>query len=84
MSCRWACEACPDVKQMSTEFVQDVCPEAASGQVKRACQRLGLIAATREKAIDFGVLLWPEKTPRVRPSLVFAWIKERGGCGYGD
>ena len=62
----------PDVKQMSTEFVQDVCPEAASGQVKRACQRLGLIAATREKAIDFGVLLWPEKTPRVRPSLVFS------------
>ena len=62
----------PDVKQMSTEFVQAVCPEAASGQVKRVCQRLGLIAATREKAIDFGVLPWPEKTPRVRPSFVFS------------
>lgn len=72
----------PDVKQMSTEFVQAVCPEAASGQVKRVCQRLGLIAATREKAIDFGVLPWPEKTAsRTAQFRFFAWIKERGGIG---
>lgn len=52
----------PDAKQMSSEFIQDVCPKAASGQVKRACQRFGLIATAGEKAIDFGVLPWPEKT----------------------
>ena len=72
----------PDAKQMSSEFIQDVCPKAASGQVKRACQRFGLIATAGEKAIDFGVLPWPEKTAsRAAQFSFFAWIKEHGGIG---
>ena len=60
-----------DVKQTSSEFVQDMCPEGASGQVKRACQRFGLIAAAGEKAISFGALPWPEGTASRAASSVF-------------
>ena len=71
-----------DVKQTSSEFVQDMCPEGASGQVKRACQRFGLIAAAGEKAISFGALPWPEGTASRAAQFGFsAWIKERGGIG---
>ena len=71
-----------DVEKEIADFVRNVCPEGASGQVKRACQRFGLIAAAGEKAISFGVLPWPEGTASRAAQFGFsAWIKERGGIG---
>lgn len=70
------------VEKKIADFVRNVCPEGASGQVKRACQRFGLIAAAGEKAISFGVLPWPEGTASRAAQFGFsAWIKERGGIG---
>ena len=71
-----------DVEKKIADFVRNMCPEGASGQVKRACQRFGLIAAAGEKAISFGVLPWPEGTAsRAAQFGLSAWIKERGGIG---
>ncbi len=70
------------VEKKIADFVRKECPEGASGQVKRACQRFGLIAAAGEKAISFGVLPWPEGTASRAAQFGFsAWIKERGGIG---
>lgn len=64
-----------DVEQMIADFVRKECPEGASGQVKRACQRFGLIVAAGEKAISFGVLPWPEGTASRAAQFGFsAWI----------
>lgn len=75
-----------DVEKKIADFVRNMCPEGASGQVKRACQRFGLIAAAGEKAISFGVLPWPEGTAsRAAQFGLSAWLKERGrNRGYGD
>ena len=71
-----------DVEKRIANFVLKECPVGASGQVKRACQRFGLIAAAGEKAICFGILPWPEGTALNAARFGFsAWIKERGGIG---
>lgn len=70
------------VKRTIDNFVLNECPEGASGQVKRACQRFGLIAAAGEQAIYFGILPWSEGTALNAARFGFsAWIKERGGIG---
>lgn len=63
-------------------FVRNHCPENASPQVNRACQRFGLIAAAGALAVRFGILPWFEGMPEEAALFGFkAWIKERGGIG---
>lgn len=68
--------------EKETEAFLSHCPKGASGQVKRACQRFGLIAAAGELAIAYDVLPWPEGTARQAALFGFqAWLRERGGIG---
>lgn len=68
--------------EKDTEAFLSYCPKGSSGQVKRACQRFGLIAAAGELAIAYDVLPWPEGTARQAALFGFqAWLRERGGIG---
>ena len=48
-----------DVRAMVADFVKSECPPKADGQIERAAQRLGLIAAAGELAISLDVALAP-------------------------
>ena len=53
---------------------------AADGQVERAAQRFGLIAAAGEFATIFGIVPWPEGAARKAAAWgLERWIELRGG-----
>jgi uncharacterized protein (DUF927 family) len=61
-------------------FVEAYVPGGADGQVQRAAQRFGLIAAAGEVAVFLGILPWEPGVARDAASRCFeAWINERGG-----
>lgn len=75
----WAVEK---VKKDVAEFVKANCPSGASGQVLRAAQRFGLIAAAGELAIWWMIFPWFETSASAAAKFGFsAWIKQRGGIG---
>ncbi len=62
------------------EFVEEVCPENAHGQVKRVAQRFGLVAAAGELAISLGVLPWGKGNATEAVRVCFEdWLAERDG-----
>lgn len=64
------------------KFVQAYCPEEADGQVKRAANRFGLVAAAGELAVSMGVLPWPQdEATRAAAACFHAWLEQRGGTG---
>jgi uncharacterized protein (DUF927 family) len=61
-------------------FRAEVVPVGADGQVQRAADRFGLVAAAGELAGEFGVVPWPSgEAHRAAVSCFQAWMDERGG-----
>ena len=57
-------------------------PSDADGQVKRAAQRLALVAVAGEMAARFGIVPWSAGAASAAVASVFrAWMDERGGTG---
>ena len=70
------------VKTMVSEFVKTNCPSGSSGQVLRAAQRFGLIAAAGELAILWEIFPWIDTEAEEAAKFgLEAWIRQRGGVG---
>lgn len=69
-----------DVRELVSQFVAATIPGTADGQVERAAQRFGLIAAAGEFATIFGIVRWPEGAARKAAAWgLERWIEHRGG-----
>jgi uncharacterized protein (DUF927 family) len=69
-----------NVRSMVHDFVGAQVPSGANGQVDRAAQRLGLIAAAGELATSFGLTGWRNGETRDAATWGLArWIEGRGG-----
>ena len=69
-----------DVRGLVGEFVSAHVPAGADGQVDRAAQRLGLIAAAGELATLLGVTPWREGEAAAAAAWALEqWIGQRGG-----
>jgi putative DNA primase/helicase len=68
------------VRQEIGNFVASNVPAGADGQIERAAQRLGLIAAAGELATIFGITPWQEGEAREAAAWALErWIEGRGG-----
>ena len=69
----------------SGNFIRDHLPPGASGQVRTACGRFGLIAAAGEMATEFGLSGWSEGKATMAALKCFqAWLNKRGSIGDHD
>jgi putative DNA primase/helicase len=69
-----------DVRAMVNDFVAAEVPAGADGQVDRAAQRLGIIAAAGEFATAQGLTGWREGEAREAAACALRrWIEGRGG-----
>ena len=69
-----------DVRAFIASFLKAHVPTGADGQIDRAAQRLGLIAAAGEFATDFGLTPWREGEATEAAAWALAqWIDGRGG-----
>ena len=69
-----------DVRKIVVEFVDTYVPAGSNGQVDRAAQRLGLIAAAGELATTFGITPWlPGAAIAAAADALARWIEGRGG-----
>ena len=69
-----------DVRTLVNDFIAANVPPGAEGQIDRAAQRFGLIAAAGELATEFGVTGWKPGEAREAATWAFAaWIEGRGG-----
>ncbi|WP_324740124.1 DUF927 domain-containing protein [Tsuneonella sp. CC-YZS046] len=60
-------------------------PVGATGQVARACRRLGLIAMAGEIATELGILPWERLEAVSAAANIFAgWLEARGGAGAAE
>jgi uncharacterized protein (DUF927 family) len=74
-----------EVRRTRDEFVLRELPSGAGGQVRRAAERFGLIAAAGELAVNLAVLPWMQGHPSAAASECFrAWLVARGGAGAGE
>jgi uncharacterized protein (DUF927 family) len=63
-------------------WVRTYMPKESDGQVKRAAQRLALVAVAGEMAARFGIVPWKAGAASAAVASVFrAWMDERGGTG---
>lgn len=68
------------VRAMVADFVSSETPAGADGQIGRAAQRLGLIAAAGELATALGVTPWQGGVARAAAAWALGrWIEGRGG-----
>ena len=68
------------VRKVVADFITATVPAGSDGQIDRAAQRLGLIAAAGELAVELGVLPW--RSGLATGAAVWAleqWIGGRGG-----
>lgn len=66
-------------------FAASTLPNDATGQVARACRRLGLIAMAGELAISEGVLPWKRgEAMSAAQSIFTGWVDSRGGSGAAE
>lgn len=73
-------ETVANVHRKVKSFTEHHCPEHASGQVIRGCQRFGLIAAAGELAITWDILPWKSGDAEAAAVLGFRkWVEQRGG-----
>lgn len=71
-----------DVRSFVKEFVAAHVPPGVDGQVERAGQRLGLIAAAGELATEFQLTGWKKgDATRAAAWALATWIDNRGGTG---
>jgi uncharacterized protein (DUF927 family) len=69
-----------EVRALVNDFVAANIPAGAEGQVNRAAQRLGLIAAAGELATKLGLTGWREGEARSAAAWALKqWIERRGG-----
>jgi putative DNA primase/helicase len=69
-----------DVRSMVEDFVKAEVPHGADGQIIRAAQRFGLIAAAGELATELGVTGWRADEARAAATSEFGrWIEGRDG-----
>jgi putative DNA primase/helicase len=69
-----------DVSALISSFVEAELPPDADGQVERAAQRFGVLAAAGELAAEFGIVPWPRGAARAAAAWALArWIELRGG-----
>ncbi|WP_051271837.1 DUF927 domain-containing protein [Fundidesulfovibrio putealis] len=67
------------------EFMAEVCPCDADGQVSRVAGRFGLVAAAGELGISLEVLPWPKGEARQAAARCFRdWLDARGGSGAAE
>ena len=70
-----------DIRAMVAEFLATHVRSGADGQVIRAAERLGLVAAAGELAIEFGLTGWDEGEARDAAAWALnQWIENRGGA----
>jgi uncharacterized protein (DUF927 family) len=69
-----------DLRGMIAEFVLSTVGSKADGQIDRAAQRLGLIAAAGELATTHGITMWaPGEAREAAQWALTRWIEARGG-----
>jgi uncharacterized protein (DUF927 family) len=74
-----------DVRALIAEFVAANVPVGADGQIDRAAQRLGMIAAAGELATALGVTPWGEGEATAAATWALAqWIEQRGGTASAE
>lgn len=70
------------VKEIQEAFLDRLIPEDASGQVRRAATRFGLIAAAGELASSYGITGWAKGIASSAAVTCFeSWVSLRGGTG---
>ncbi len=70
------------IEDFRRDFSSEQRPEGADGQVFRALQRFGLVAAAGEFASNLKVLPWPEGTASKAAEACFKdWLEQRGTAG---
>ena len=78
-------ETAATVRAGITTFANDTVPPDASGQVRRAGQRFGLLAMAGEVATYLGVLPWkPGEATRAAKAAFAGWLQARGGAGAAE
>jgi uncharacterized protein (DUF927 family) len=69
------------IREMVVAFVSQNVPPKSDGQVIRAAQRFGLIAAAGELATALGITPWKPDEARAAAKWAFgAWMAQRGGA----
>jgi uncharacterized protein (DUF927 family) len=68
------------LRDMSRSFIETTVPDGADGQVERAAQRLGLIAAAGELAASWDIVPWQEGQVRAAA----AWPLNNGSKGVAE
>jgi uncharacterized protein (DUF927 family) len=80
---RHAAEAA--IRNFQADFLGRHVPAGASGEVFRAAQRFGLIAAAGELATEAGITGWnPGEATEAAARCLKSWIAGRGTTGAGD
>lgn len=65
-----------------SQFVQDVLPEGAAGQVQRVARRFALVAVAGELATHYGLTGWAHgESERAAKACFAAWLEAFGGAG---
>jgi uncharacterized protein (DUF927 family) len=73
------------LRNFQADFLNRHVPAAASGEVFRAAQRFGLVAAAGELATDAGITGWePNEATGAAARCLESWITSRGTIGAGD
>ncbi len=73
------------IGKLRRQFVKQVVPEGADGQVSRVADRFALLAAAGEMATAEGITGWPQGEAVQAAQRCFEdWIRERGGIGSSE
>jgi uncharacterized protein (DUF927 family) len=73
------------LRDLRDDFIREYLPGGASGQVRSACGRFGLIAAAGEIATSFDLTGWPKGEATQAVVTCFqAWLDKRGTIGDHD
>lgn len=71
-----------EARERIAEFVQDVCPKGADGQVQRVAARFGLVCYAGERATQWDLTGWDFEAVRSACVDAFmAWLGRRGTAG---
>ncbi len=73
------------IGKLRQQFVKQVVPEGADGQVGRVAKRFALLAAAGELATAEGITGWPQGEAVQAAQRCFEdWVRERGGIGSSE
>jgi len=73
------------IGKLRLQFVQNLVPQGADGQVSRVADRFALLAAAGELATANGITGWPQGEAVQAAQRCFKdWVRERGGVGSSE